>query len=78
MTQPTISAIIPVYNGLGYLRETLNSVLAQTRLPNEVVLVDDGSTDGSAALIEQLVTEHSATMSFRVITQAELGAVGRA
>jgi len=73
MTQPTVSAIIPVYNGAPYLRATLESVLGQTTLPDEVVLVDDGSTDGSSALIEQLVAEQSTTLNFRVITQANSG-----
>lgn len=73
MTDLTISAIIPVYNGEGYLRETLDSVLAQSTLPNEVLLVDDGSTDGSAALIAQLVAEHSGKAMFRVITQPNSG-----
>ena len=42
-----ISVIIPVFNGERYLRETLDSVLAQTHRPLEVIVVDDGSTDGS-------------------------------
>jgi glycosyltransferase involved in cell wall biosynthesis len=73
MTEPTISAIIPVYNGANYLRETLDSVVGQTKLPDEVLLVDDGSTDGSAALIAELVAEHSSKAAFRVITQPNAG-----
>jgi len=46
----SISAIIPVYNGERYLAETLRSVLAQTCQPLEVILIDDGSTDGSAGI----------------------------
>lgn len=49
---PLVSAIIPVYNGRRFLAETIQSVLAQTYQPVEVVAVDDGSTDGSAAIVE--------------------------
>ena len=46
----TVAVIIPVYNGAAYLKETLESVLGQTRPPNEVVVVDDGSTDESLVI----------------------------
>ena len=43
-----ISAIVPVHNGERHLAESLESILAQTRPADEVIVVDDGSTDGSA------------------------------
>jgi glycosyltransferase involved in cell wall biosynthesis len=46
----TISVVIPCYNGARYLPETLASVLRQTLPPHEVIVVDDGSTDDSAAV----------------------------
>lgn len=49
---PTISVVIPCYNGAKYLRETLESALAQTHPPLEVLVVDDGSTDDSAVIAE--------------------------
>ncbi|HSR35490.1 MAG TPA: glycosyltransferase family A protein, partial [Anaerolineae bacterium] len=42
---PRVSAIIPVHNGETYLAEAIESVLAQTYRPLEVLVVDDGSTD---------------------------------
>ncbi|SFU93562.1 glycosyltransferase family 2 protein [Butyrivibrio sp. M55] len=46
MSQPKISVIIPVYNTSKYMDECLESVLTQTFKEFEVILVDDGSTDG--------------------------------
>jgi len=45
---PLISVLIGVYNGEPYLREAIDSVFAQSYRPLELVVVDDGSTDGSA------------------------------
>ena len=44
----TISCIIPVYNGARFLGEALDSILAQTLPPTEIIVVDDGSTDATA------------------------------
>jgi glycosyltransferase involved in cell wall biosynthesis len=50
MTKSLISCIVPVFNGENYLTETLESILAQTYRPIEVIVVDDGSTDGTARI----------------------------
>lgn len=51
-----ISIIIPVYNSEKYLRECLDSVLAQIYTDFEVLLIDDGSTDASGAICEEYAT----------------------
>jgi glycosyltransferase involved in cell wall biosynthesis len=47
-----ISVIIPVYNGDKYLAEAIESVLSQTDFKLEVIIVDDGSTDDTAKVVE--------------------------
>lgn len=55
----TITTIIPVYNGERFLAEAIRSVLEQTLPPDEVIVVDDGSTDGSAAIVAGLARTSS-------------------
>ena len=67
MTEPAprISAIIPVFNGERYLAEALASARGQTVPPAEIIVVDDGSTDGSAAIAR--------AAGVRLIQQANAG-----
>lgn len=50
---PRVSVVVPVYDVEAYLPEALDSVLAQTHPAIEVVVVDDGSTDGSGAIADE-------------------------
>ena len=63
----TLSVIIPNYNRAALIGETLDNVFAQTRPPDEVIVVDDGSTDDSVAVIER----YGARITF--IRQANAG-----
>jgi glycosyltransferase involved in cell wall biosynthesis len=65
-----ISAILPVFNGRRFLRDAVLSVLAQSLLPCELIVVDDGSTDGSLAELEGLPP---APFPIRVLRQANAG-----
>lgn len=52
MKKPLITCIVPAFNGQRYLREAIDSILAQTYRSLELVVVDDGSTDGTRKVAE--------------------------
>ena len=70
LPEPSISIIVPVYNTIDYLEECLNSLILQTLQNIEIILIDDGSTDGSG-----MVCDHYAEkdIRFRVIHKANEG-----
>jgi len=49
----SVSAIIPTYNGRAFIGRALDSVLAQTRVPDDIAVVDDASSDGTADFVAQ-------------------------
>jgi hypothetical protein len=52
MTPPTVSVVMSVFNGERFLREAVDSILSQTFEDFEFIIIDDGSTDGSAAILD--------------------------
>lgn len=54
MNKPQISVIVPVYNAASYLEQCIRSIFAQSFSDLEIIAVNDGSTDASAALLDQL------------------------
>jgi glycosyltransferase involved in cell wall biosynthesis len=53
MTTPKVSVIVPIYNQVSFIRETVESVLAQDHQNIELVLSDDGSTDGTSEVLRE-------------------------
>ncbi|MBQ0786126.1 MAG: glycosyltransferase family 2 protein [Oceanihabitans sp.] len=63
--QPLISIIIPTFNRAHLLSETLDSVLAQTYTNWECIVVDDGSTDATEALVETYIKKDARFLFFK-------------
>ncbi|NBB23592.1 glycosyltransferase [Porphyrobacter sp. SLTP] len=53
MTRPLVSVLIPCFNAERFVAAALDSVLAQTYHPIEIIVVNDGSTDGTGAILER-------------------------
>lgn len=59
MTENLVSTIIPVHNRAAMLQEAVASVLAQTYRPIEIIIVDDGSTDDTVAVCDELAAQNT-------------------
>lgn len=70
MEKDLITIIVPVFNVLKYLPKCLNSILCQTYTNIEVIVVDDGSTDGSEVICDDFATKDSRV---KVIHQSNQG-----
>lgn len=57
MATPTITVLLPVYNALPYLKEAIPSILTQTCSDFELLIIDDGSTDGSKEVIQSFASQ---------------------
>jgi glycosyltransferase involved in cell wall biosynthesis len=62
---PDISVVMSVYNGARFLRETMDSVLAQKGVSFEFIIVNDGSTDQSASILEGYASRDDRVRLFR-------------
>lgn len=71
--RPTVSAIIPVFNGARHLAVAISSVLAQDVLPIELILIDDGSTDASLDVAAAILATAPDGLAVRVMSQPNAG-----
>jgi glycosyltransferase involved in cell wall biosynthesis len=58
----SVAAVVPLYNGGRYIETALRSALAQTVVPDEIIVVDDGSTDDGPAIVAGLAQTHPITI----------------
>lgn len=61
---PVVSVIMPAYNASNYIQESINSVIAQTYSNWELIIVDDGSTDGTSSIIANNSNQDNRIKSF--------------
>jgi glycosyltransferase involved in cell wall biosynthesis len=65
--QNTVAVVIPAYNASATISKSLQSVFAQSKLPEEIIVVDDGSTDGTVEIV------HSFGSSVKLVKSPHLG-----
>ena len=70
MEKALVSVIVPAFNAAAHLRQTLYSVLAQTYREFEVIVVDDGSSDSTAEIVEEFVARDP---RFQLVRQSNAG-----
>lgn len=56
---PKISVVCPTYNSEGYIRRTLDSIFTQKCPPHELIISDDGSTDGTVSIIQNYIEKNN-------------------
>jgi glycosyltransferase involved in cell wall biosynthesis len=71
VTEGLVTTIIPVFNRAAMLREAVSSVLAQTWRPIEIIVVDDGSSDDTLAVAQEVAARHPEIV--RVLSQPNSG-----
>ena len=67
---PLVSVIVPVYNVRNYLRQCLDSIIAQTEISWECICVNDGSIDGSGEICDEYANRDG---RFKVLHQPNKG-----
>ena len=68
-----VSVIIPCYNHEKFIERTLNSVVADTYLNKEIMIINDGSKDNSDSVIRQWISIHEKTVAVFYINRSNKG-----
>lgn len=71
-SEPLVSVVVPIYNTLEFLPRCLDSILSQTYINMEIILVNDGSTDGSLSVCEKYAAKDD---RIQIISQPNQGAL---
>ncbi|MFW8592250.1 glycosyltransferase family 2 protein [Glaciecola sp. 2405UD65-10] len=70
----TVSAVIPMYNGEQFIALAIASILAQTHPVNEIIVIDDGSTDNGVSIVNDLA--NSGAVPIKIYKQSNTGVSG--
>ncbi|MBN2625258.1 MAG: glycosyltransferase family 2 protein, partial [Spirochaetales bacterium] len=70
------SVIIPVYNRKELIRNALESVLAQTCPPHEIIVADDGSDDGTPEFVGEFLSEEAGPVPWKILKVPRCGMAG--
>jgi len=68
-----ISVICPTYNSERFVEKTIKSVFNQTKLPNELILIDDGSTDNTIKVLESVCEKHDELIETHILKTKHKG-----
>lgn len=72
-TKPLVSIIMPVYNAEKFIEKTLSKLDCQTYKNIEVIVINDGSKDGTRAVLDRFIEKKDLSISFHVIHQDNMG-----
>ena len=71
--QPAITVFMPVYNAEKYLKEAIDSILNQTFQNFELLIIDDGSTDNTAEVVQDLLKDTEAGFKIEYVKKENGG-----
>jgi glycosyltransferase involved in cell wall biosynthesis len=76
-TPRSLSVVMATFNGEAFIEAQLDSILCQTRLPDEIVICDDGSTDDTLAIVKRMKAQAPSSVSWQVVSnKTSLGVAG--
>lgn len=73
MKENVLSIIIPIYNSERYIKKCIESILSQSNKNFELIIIDDGSTDNSIQILEEILANCSKNLNFRIHRQLNSG-----